>query len=70
MCTQKEQKIISHFNRALIALAGIGGVMADGFHGGDVLCTVSMLVWLWQSECCALEATMLDKIRHRVKSPV
>lgn len=64
MCSKTERKIIKHFNRVVIAAAGISGVLADGFHSGDMLCAFSMLVWLWQGECRILEEKCLDHLRQ------
>jgi len=64
MCTQKEKRAINHFTRTLIAIAGTAGMMVDGFQGGDPLCVVSMLVWLWQSECNGLEEKLLDQFKR------
>ena len=64
MCSQQEKTLINNFNRTVIAAAGIAGVLMDGFHGGDVMCIFSMLVWLWQSECSAIEEKCVDQIRQ------
>ncbi len=63
MCTQKEKRAINHLNRVLIGLAGTVGLLMDGFQGGDALCIVSMLFWLWQSECNVVEEKLLDQIK-------
>ncbi|MDX1453443.1 MAG: hypothetical protein R3183_12865 [Oleiphilaceae bacterium] len=64
MCTQKEKRAISHFNRIMIGIAGIAGLLMDGFQGGDSLCTLSMLFWLWQSECNVVEEKLLDQFKR------
>lgn len=66
MCTAKEKSAINYLNRTLIALAGAGSTLADGFHGGDLLCMGSMLFWLLEPECTALEEKLLDRVRNRV----
>lgn len=64
MCSSNEKRMINNVNRCVIALAGIGGVLADGFHSGDILCAVSMLVWLWQGECTAIEEKCVDRLKN------
>ncbi len=64
MCTQKEKRAINHFNRIMIGIAGIAGLLMDGFQGGDSLCTISMLFWLWQSECKVVEEKLLDQVKR------
>jgi hypothetical protein len=69
MCTQKEKRAITNVNRVLIAVAGIAGSLLDGFEGGDALCIVSMVVWLWQSECHVVEEKLLDQIKKTKSQP-
>ncbi|TNC82058.1 MAG: hypothetical protein C9356_05195 [Oleiphilus sp.] len=64
MCTQTEKRAINHFTRILIAIAGTAGLLMDGFQSGDAFCVVSMLVWLWQSECNVWEEKVLDQIKR------
>ena len=64
MCTQKEKRVITQFNRIMIAVAGTAGLLMDGFQGGDTFCTISMLFWLWQTECKVLEEKLLDHCKR------
>ncbi|GAA3965592.1 hypothetical protein [Allohahella marinimesophila] len=64
MCSQREKRTINHMNRILIAVAGITGVLTNGFQSGDLLGIVSMLLWLWQSEFNVVEEKLLDQIRR------
>ncbi len=66
MCSQREMRTINHTNRILIAIAGVAGVLTDGFQGGDVLGIVSMLLWLWQTEFNGIEEKLLDLLRKPV----
>lgn len=66
MCSQKEKKLINNFNRTVIGLAGIAGTLLDGFNSGDLLCIFSMLVWLLQNECTAVEERCVDQLRQLV----
>lgn len=66
MCTQQEKTLINNINRTVIASAGIVGALMDGFHGGDVLCIFSMVFWLWQSECNAIEEKCVDQLKRTI----
>lgn len=66
MCTLREKSLINNVNRTVIATAGIAGALMDGFHGGDAMCIFSMLVWLWQSECNAIEEKCIDQIKRTI----
>lgn len=64
MCSQQDKKLINHFNRTVIGLAGITGALMDGFSSGDLLCIFSMVFWLWQSECSVLEEQCIDLLKQ------
>ena len=66
MCSQQDKKLINHFNRSVIGLAGIAGALMDGFHSGDALCIFSMFMWLWQNECSVLEERCMGQLRQLV----
>jgi hypothetical protein len=69
MCTQKEKKLFNNLNRLIIVCSGIVGLMLDGVSVGDVFCLISLLVWILQPECNAIEEKLLDKYKLKKVMP-
>jgi hypothetical protein len=68
MCSQKEKTIVHNLNRLIIASTGVVGVLLDGFSSGDIFYFISLLVWILQPECNAIEEKLLDKLHTRRSS--
>lgn len=66
MCSTREKKMIERFNRVVVCIAGIAGVLVDGYHNADLLALLSMMIWLWQPECSVIEEKCFDQLKHIV----
>ncbi len=66
MCTNKEKNIIHNVNRTVIGIIGAASTLIDGFHAGDVMCLMSMTIWLMQPECNAVEEKVFDRCKAQL----
>ena len=56
----KQHNRLLNTNRGLIFGLTTAGMLTDGLHIADLLCSLAVFVWLWLPFCTRLEVRMLD----------
>jgi hypothetical protein len=53
----RQRNRLMNLNRVLIFVLTLGGLLLDGFQIADLLCTLSLFVWLWLPLCTFWRST-------------
>lgn len=60
--TNKQRSYLSNMNRIIIFSLTLAGLLIDGIHTSDILCTIAVFVWLWMPLCTRIETKAIDYI--------
>jgi len=55
----KQRSFLTNFNRLLIFVLTVTGLLMDGYQPGDLPVTLALLAWLWLAVCTRVEARIL-----------
>jgi len=61
----RQRNRLINLNRVLIFVLTLGGLLMDGLQIADLLCMLSLFVWLWLPLCTRLEVQLLQRIEGK-----
>lgn len=60
----KQHNLLVNFNRVLIFILSLTGLLMDGYQHADLPVTLALLAWLWLALCTRLEAKILTWVQR------
>lgn len=60
--SNKQRSLLTNFNRSVIFVLTLLGLLMDGYQGADLPSSLALIVWLWLPLCARLEAKLLTRV--------
>lgn len=70
MTRRRENQMLTHVNRALIAVLSLAGMLLDGGQLADLVLELAVVLWLWTPELHLLELALLRQAQLRATRQV
>ena len=67
MISSKENRLILHFIRVVIAVLTVWAMSLDGFNAQDTLISIGLIIWLWMPSFAHLLAHLIEWFKAKVE---